>query len=393
MRILYIDWPCFGKVDVQFTLEQAGHEFIPFFHKDYQERNSSEFEEAFRTFVGDTHYDCCFSFNYFHIVSNMCKEFGIKYISVIYDSPYVMLYSYSLINPNNYVFMFDKQEYLKLKSGGINTVYYSPLPVNSTIIDFLMDKPFDRDKLCADVSFVGSLYNEDHNFFDRLTGLNEYTKGYLDAIMEAQLKIQGYNFIEDVLTPDIISELRRVCPYESTPSGIETHEYIYSNYFIDRKLTSIERQRLLAAVAPYCNLKIYTLNKNAVIPGAKNMGAVDYYSEMPYVFANSKINLNITLRSIQSGIPLRAMDIMGAGGFLLTNYQADFLDYFIPDEDFVYYESEDDLINKVNYYLTHDKERIEIAHNGHEKVKANHSFEKFFENIFHIVFSKKKRIV
>ncbi len=386
MRILYLDWPCFGKVDVQFTLEQAGHEFVPFFHEGYQERNSSEFDKAFREFVGDTHYDCCFSFNYFHIVSNNCKELGIKYIAALYDSPCVMLYSYSLINPTNYVFMFDKQEYLHLKNGGINTVYYSPLPVNSTIIDFLMEKPFDRDKLSADVSFVGSLYNEDHNFFDRLATANDYTKGYLDAIMEAQLKVQGYNFIEEVLTPDILAELQRVSPYQPTPSGIETPEYIYSNYFIDRKLTSIERQRLLTAVAKYCNLKLFTLNPNAVISNALNMGIVDYYTEMPYVFANSRINLNITLRSIQSGIPLRAMDIMGAGGFLLTNFQADFLDYFIPNEDFVYYESEEDLVDKVNYYLSHEKQRAEIAHNGHEKVKENHSFEKFFAHIFQIVF-------
>ena len=116
------------------------------------------------------------------------------------------------------------------------------------------------------------------------------------------------------------------------------------------------------------------------------MGAIDYYSEMPYVFANSKINLNITLRSIQTGIPLRGMDILGAGGFLLTSFQSDFLDYFVPDEDFVYYESQEDLVEKVEYYLSHEKQRKEIAHNGHEKAKKNHSFEKFFENIFQIVF-------
>lgn len=33
MRILFLDWPCFSAVDVQFTLEQAGHEFVPFFMK------------------------------------------------------------------------------------------------------------------------------------------------------------------------------------------------------------------------------------------------------------------------------------------------------------------------------------------------------------------------
>ena len=116
------------------------------------------------------------------------------------------------------------------------------------------------------------------------------------------------------------------------------------------------------------------------------MGPVDYYSEMPYVFANSKINLNISLRSIQSGIPLRAMDIMGAGGFLLTNFQEDFLDCFIPNEDFVYFESEDDLCEKAQYYLSHESLRKEIAHNGHEKVKQNHSFEKFFSHLFSVVF-------
>ena len=297
-----------------------------------------------------------------------------------------MLYSYALINANNYVFMFDKQEYLKLKKGGINTVYYCTLPVNASIIDYLMQKPYDKNKLSADVSFVGSLYNEDHNFFERLENLDDYTKGYLNGIMEAQLKIQGYNFIEDVLTPDILTALEKACPYTPNALGAETPSYIYANYFIDRKLTSIERQRLLASAAAHCNLKVYTLDKNAVIPNAANMGAVDYYSEMPYVFANSKINLNISLRSIQSGIPLRAMDIMGAGGFLLSNFQEDFLDCFIPDEDFVYYESEDDLNNKIDYYLSHEKERKEIALNGHKKVAQNHSFENFFNHIFDIVF-------
>lgn len=388
MRILFLDWPCFGKIDTQFTLEQAGHEFVTFFHEDYQERNSAAFDEAFQTFVGNTYYDCCFSFNYFPVVSKNCQKLGIKYIAVVYDSPYVMLYSYSLINSVNYVFMFDKEEYLKLKKGGINTVYYSPLPVNSTIIDFLMQKPFDIEKLSADVSFVGALYNEDHNFFDRLTNISDYTRGYLAGIMSAQLKVHGYNFIEELLTPDILDDLQHAVPYEVNPLGVETPSYIYANYFIDRKLTAIERQQLLTAVAQHASLKVYTLDKTAVIPNAKNMGAVDYYSEMPYVFANSKINLNISLRSIQSGIPLRAMDIMGAGGFLLTNFQADFLDYFIPNEDFVYYENEEDLVEKVCYYLNHEKKRLEIAHNGHEKVKQNHSFETFFSHIFQIVFPK-----
>lgn len=62
-------------------------------------------------------------------------------------------------------------------------------------------------------------------------------------------------------------------------------------------------------------VKLYTKNPTPELPNVINMGSVDYYDMMPYVFKCSDINLNITLRSIKTGIPLRAMDIMGAGDF------------------------------------------------------------------------------
>ena len=78
------------------------------------------------------------------------------------------------------------------------------------------------------------------------------------------------------------------------------------------------------------------------------------------------------------------MDIMGAGGFLMTNYQADFLNHFIPDVDYVYFESKDDLLNKCDYYLKHDDERIAIANNGHKKVKEFHNYKTRLNEIFNI---------
>ena len=205
--------------------------------------------------------------------------------------------------------------------------------------------------------------------------------------MKAQLKVSGLNFIEQVLTPELIAKMHNAEPYKPYPDGAETLSNVYATYYIDRKLTSMERIRLLTLVSAEHPLKLFTLDKHCKIPGAVNMGITDYYAEMPLVFHDSRINLNITLRSIQSGIPLRCMDIMGAGGFLLTNFQADLLNFFIPDEDFVYYEDENDLIRKIDYYLEHDEKRQQIAQNGHAKVLKNHSFEKCLSDIFSIVFS------
>ena len=78
------------------------------------------------------------------------------------------------------------------------------------------------------------------------------------------------------------------------------------------------------------------------------------------------------------------MDILGAGGFLLTNYQADLFEHFTSDVDFVYYEDENDMLSKIDYYLTHDKKRNEIVANGYEKVLTSHTFTKRFAEILEL---------
>ena len=114
------------------------------------------------------------------------------------------------------------------------------------------------------------------------------------------------------------------------------------------------------------------------------MGTCDYYDQMPKVFKASKINLNITLKIIQSGIPLRVMDILGSGGFLLTNYQPEIAEYFVDGEEVVMYESIEDAYEKAIFYIRNNDKRHQIAQNGHNKVRELFSYEKQLKSIFEI---------
>ena len=67
--------------------------------------------------------------------------------------------------------------------------------------------------------------------------------------------------------------------------------------------------------------------------------------------------------------------MLGCGGFLLTNYQAELPSYFEIGKDLDAYESLPELLEKVQYYLTHEEERIEIAIHGYEKTARLHSYE------------------
>lgn len=374
MRILFLDSPAFAKQDMMDAFADCGVQYDLFFHDDYHDRQSLAFENAFFAALEENTYDFVFSFNYFPILSRCCQKYGIKYVSYVYDSPLVALYSCTLINSCNYVFLFDKATYLTFHNAGISTVYYLPLAANVKRLTSLVCPSHVQSQISSEVSFVGSIYNEEHNFYDRLDKISDFTRGYLDSIMAAQQKVYGYFFLEELLNPAILEDLQKCIPYTPMSDGTESAAYVYANYFLCRKITSNERLALLKTASEQFQLKLYTHQPAKELPRAEYMGTIDYYDTMPLIFQNSLINLNITLKSIQTGIPLRCMDVMGAGGFLLTNFQSDFLDFFVPGEDFAFYESEEDFSAKISYYLAHSTERQQIIDNCLGKMQDAHTF-------------------
>lgn len=385
MNILFLDSPAFAKQDMIDAFSSCGISCDLFFHSSYEERKSYDFETAFDCITEKKTYEFVFSFNYYPVLSNCCQRHHLPYVSYVYDNPQVALYSFTLINPCNYVFLFDKATYQYFKNAGIHTVYYLPLAANVRRLTSLKCPNKLLPVVSSEVSFVGSLYNEKHNLFEKLHGLPDFTKGYLDAIMSAQQKVYGYNFLEELLSPDILEDLQKSCPYEPLADGTETASFVYANYFLCRKITSKERISLLKSASDRFQLKLYSHHPIAELSNADFIGPVDYYNLMPLVFQNSCINLNITLKSISTGIPLRCMDIMGSGGFLLSNYQEELSDFFTPDEDFVYYENETDFIHKIAFYLSHENKRRQIAANGLGKMLNSHTFEHRVRTILNIL--------
>lgn len=382
MKIIFLEWFSYGNQDIIDAFNELGHEVVKI--KADQEKGRSDVNEVNRLKeeFEKANADLIFSFNYWPAVSLAAKELDMTYVSWVYDSPHVVMFSYTVIYPKNYVFCFDKQLVNQFRIAGINTVYYLPLAANPDRLSKLNDyKMFNATKWAVQksVSFVGSLYtttNGDNPFFNRLDGINDYTRGYINGLMESQRKVYGYNFIEEMLknSPDIVEEMKRVLPMQPNPEGVETVEYLFAQYVINRQITHLDRMDIVQKVSDRFGMDLYTRDEDFKLPGLINHGRIDNYGMAPYVFKKSKINLNISLRSILSGIPLRAFEIIGAGGFLISNYQPDFDDCFIAGEDYVFYESIEDLMNKIDYYLSHESDRKAIAESGLNRIRDNHTY-------------------
>ena len=274
-----------------------------------------------------------FSMNFFPYVSELCEKLSIMYVCWSIDCPVLELYSKTLKNKCNRVFLFDRIQYEELNSYNPEKVFYLPLATNVERWDKEIAKISDKDKekYASDVSFVGSLYSEKSPLSLKLyADLSEYVQGYIQGIVEAQLQVYGYNFLREVITTELITELKRVFPdyYSLQDSLIDMDRFVAANYYLGMLVSESERIRLLNKLANVSHVTLYTRSDVSSLPNVICRGGITTHEQMPRVFNLSKINLNITMKGIQSGLPLRIYDVMGCGGFLLTNYQQEIPMYF-----------------------------------------------------------------
>lgn len=315
------------------------------------------------TFNKDDYY-CVFSINYWPLISSVCQTLNLPYISWCYDAPLnVRNVEDTLGNENNRVYLFDREQYSSYRKLGFNTVYHLPLGINSKRLSRIQQYHSNSRLYKCDVSFVGQLYETPLNEIINLC--DEYIKGYLTSIISIQQNVYGEYLIDKVLNSEILSRINENIRSHSTYFPRITKQEL--SFTIASEITRRERLILLSLCGLHYNTKFFSHNKNDFLENVIQCPPVDYISEMPYVFRASKINLSPSLRAIRSGIPLRALDIMACGGFLLSNYQEEFLDYFTIDHDIVLYESIEDAIEKIDFYLNKEEERSKIIERSQQK--------------------------
>lgn len=382
MKLLIYSWSSYLQHDIYMICKESGITYDTFAW-EFQDKNvDDQFENWFANNVTSSQYDGIFSVNYWPLLSKVAQKNNIKYVAWCYDNP-LNVYSIekTLGNPVNYVFLFDRIQYEKYKEQGFDTVYHMPLGVNVTRYKNLRVPNELHKKYAAEVSFVGNLYAS--RIGDILAPMEEYTKGYLDALMEAQSQIYGYYMLDEMLTDELLEDINGQYK-KKQPDTTFCLSKEALNWAMASEITRRERLLLLNLCGKRFDTKLYSYQDTDLIKEVKKCGAVDYVTESPFVFHCSKINLNPSLRIIQSGIPLRAFDIMGAGGFLLSNYQPELLEFYEDERELVIYQSLEDAVEKIDFYLKQEDLRAEIAQRGREKTLMEHSLQSKMKEIFAI---------
>lgn len=324
MKILYYTWNEIIKNDICDAMKAYGHEVkllsyeIKSYIKDIEFLNIVENELNNGRNCGKP-YDFIFSCNFMPVISKIALRNKIPYVSWTYDSPCMTMYSEMIYNPYNFMFHFDSSEVERIRKSGVKHIYHLPLAVNVRRTDAQI-------RACADnvspalinkgVAFMGNLYNNEPDFVESVAGLPDYEKGYINGIKLAQLTMPGSELLEEMFDDALCDRLKKYVSFSKEEEFFVKDTDMILN-MLKKNISSMERIGILRELSEVCDVTLYTQSSGCDMRGVRVREYIDYERDMPVMFANSAINLNVTLRNIRTGIPLRALDIMGQEDFFL----------------------------------------------------------------------------
>lgn len=385
MNILVFNFGSYIHSDLLYYLQKAGHHCKSIMYKFQNLYEDTFFEKRFSYYLKNENYDCVISTNFFPLIARLCYNNSIKYLSWSYDSPIsrsdLDYYAY----PTNFIFLFDRDEVNFFREQGLDNFYHLPLAVNTMRLSSLKPSSQDLARYSCDISFIGQFYRSPLK--DLLLLQDDYVKGYINAIADAQFRVYGYNFVNNLVTDSMIEKMNlnyvknNLQIHESSGEQLSRFGLIHS---IDKQVTRNERILLLKLFASKYNVHLYSTESVPILSDVSCTGTADYFHEMPLIFKLSKINLNPTLRSIHSGIPLRALDIIGSGGFLLSNFQPELAEFFPSDVAVAMYDSIEDALSKADYYLSHEEQRLTIVKNGYQIIETYFTYPERIKKMFQV---------
>lgn len=381
MKILFYQWNAYNLYDIRMTFEKLGHDVTMLTKPLENPEEDASYVDMLTSYLSTHSFDFLFSINFFPVLATACHENDLPYVCWNCDSPLLAMYHESIFYPTTFCFTFDASNCEEFRAMGASQVFHLPLAVNTERIAKQQRAAASSD---YPVSFVGSLYEK--NSYDRIVqSLPSYLCGYLEGAMNAQLLISGGNLLESLLTDDICLMLEDHLDYRRSKKSFSNTRTLFASTVLGFKTASLQRHHLLNLLSLHAPVHLFTSSNTDELPLVHVHPPIDYLSEMPQIFRQSRINLNMTIPNIKTGIPLRVWDILGSGGFALTNYQTEFDGIFQAGGTLDIFEDAEELLEKTKFYLSHDAIRTKIAQNGLELVTKEHNYTIRIQQMFSII--------
>ncbi len=384
MNILFLHTTEATDAEYLEALKQTGAGVTEFNSPALESSDGETYVKELLSTIESSNAELVFSLGYFPLVSVACKAMGRIYAARLVHAYCPELFSYTLLNDCNRVFIPDRSGYRQFASSGFTTVFWLPLSVpKSFVADHVTE---DDSKDGPDVCMLQDIKSRDafpDNPLANGSPLMDASKGYLEGCIACRHQLRGLPSMTKHLPSYVKDELLKLMPPVIAPDSVETVESYFDNRFFNPLVTASAREFSLRLLSTSKNVKKAELYSDYSInsfEGLTIFPGMPRGEEFNNKARQSKINLYVPHENWASGIPQREFDIMAAGGFVLTPFMADALALFEECLPEMYFDRKD-LFDKAEHYLKNPGERVERANAILDIIKERHTTEQRVEEI------------
>jgi len=303
------------------------------------------------------------------------KEHNIKRRMWFYDDPFRFEIKKAFLRDLDSIFCFDPCLANELEQRIEKPVQY--LAAATTFSHGLDGKAPLNLPPAMDITFVGStgLQRFDEKFLRWLVQGNPVMQAFQNMICERIIKGEMFQYAE-------IKQLQLPINGLTEPAQLALIEDLTTFYIRNEYLKVLLNKPALI----YGDVG-WTM-ESLVGPLAHLYAgrSLDFKYETPWVYHQSKINLNIFNVQCVNSPTIRMFDVMACGGFLLTEYRPFIEERYKIGEELDVFRNPQELAEKTDYYLNHSDLRRKIAKAGQEKTLREDRYSERLPIIFNARF-------
>lgn len=325
--------------------------------------------------------------NFFPPLAPITSAFRIPYGAWVVDCTLnVHVHDPAFARPNVHIFAFDERDLARFGSAGFPGVHHMPQSTNEERMRKIDLSAQERSEFGAEVAFVGDALvwdcNEYRNLF--LPAIDRAMQVESDPVARRAFRITRLSCDETLawfdehlfaLVGEITARLReKESEYETQLVKLGVADFEHLAIMVAKEAARRQRHALIRSLD---DIGVSVWGEadwtGAMTGNNRYRGKADHWTQLPRVYNATRINLNITRPYSDRGAPMRVFDVLGCGGFLLTNHPHTVRRWFRPGKEVETYESVKELKEKIRYYLEHETERQTIAEAGRQACVAAHT--------------------
>jgi spore maturation protein CgeB len=328
------------------------------------------------------------SINYRHGLSEISSTLGIPLLVWEIDPSIERLAPLRVSHPDTYIYTYRKANIPRFREAGFEHVEYLPLAANPKRRYPRDLSSEEADQWGADVSFAGSsmaaqaealrqLYlqlTQDRSFFPTAKTddpVRDYASLW-DTAVENQRRNPDRYVIEEAF--------REYFPQGSWVASDGEERLVDLAFCAAETAASKRRVQVLNTLSQLdTGFRIRVWGDDGwrrILPdNIQYRGPVGHFFELTSVYNASQINLDINRIYQRDIATMRVFDVLACRGFLLADWSDDLGDLFHPGSEVIAYRSLGEIPSLVRHFLTHPREREQIAEAGYQRVLREHTIQ------------------